>query len=379
MQQISLMAECSQVYSAILRRQTDPQVLRNRVGELFEAAQKGDFPQERRLLAQMIVRLAPMGTERDPFPFSEVPFERRFGTVNQYSDDLQAEQGGKKESSACTSCAQCFLSRALTWGGVIDIQPGEIDQIVHDGKANYELMLDRARMAHKQNPRVPLYQAFSHTDTKDIYGLEHVNCEEGQVLKRDDEGQSTLLFFKAELIKLEELAIRYGALGGILHSQGKTYALAIYHKGDHFEYTLFDSHGNQNLNGTKAAYVWVTRDQDQMADALSRLIPYVPTLLPDIPSVQRRAMEAEDNGVILYIVGTREHAAFPRLGPANSPDRMRSEAEKTSHVSQILFVAIVAILIAFRNRLMSIVTSYTGKDGEVLLPPPPVSRGIEVK
>lgn len=379
MEQVSLMTQCSQVYQVILSRRADPQLLRQRVGELFEAAQKGDFPQERRLLAQMIVRLAPRGTERDPFPFSEAPFERRFGTVNQYSDDLQAEQGGKKESSACTSCAQCFLSRALTWGGVIDIQPGEIDQIVHDGKANYELMLDRARMAHKRNPSVPLYQAFSHTDTKDIYGLEHVNCEEGQVLKRDDEGQSTRLFFKAELIKLEELAIRHGALGGILHSQGKTYALAIYHKGDHFEYTLFDSHGNQDLNGTKAAYVWVTRDQDQMADALSRLIPYVPTLLPDIPSVQRRAMEAEDNGVILYIVGTREHAAFPRLGLANSPDRMRSEAEKTSFLAKAILVVVAAILMMFRNRLISIITAYTGKDGQTMLPPSSALRSIEVK
>ncbi|MCP5504912.1 MAG: hypothetical protein H7A41_07140 [Chlamydiales bacterium] len=377
--EVSLMTQCSHLYQAILSGQTDPQLLRQRVGELFEAAQKGDFPQERRLLAQMIVRLAPSATAREPFPFSEARFERRFGTVNQYSDDLLAEQGGKKESSACTSCAQCFLSRALNWGGVVDIQPEEIDQIVHDGKANYKLMLDRAWQEHKRNPAVPLYRAFSHTDTKDIYGLEHVNCEEGQVLKRDDEGQSTLLYFKAELIKLEDLAMRHGALGGILHSQGKTYALAIYYKGDHFEYTLFDSHGHQELNGTKAAYVWVTRDQDQMADALSHLIPYVPTSLPDIPPVQRQAMEAEDNGVILYIVRTLEHAPLPRIRPPMRPDRMRGEAEKTNNLSKMLFVVIAAILIAFRKRLMSIITSYTGKNGQALLPPPSTLRSIEVK
>ena len=90
-------------------------------------------------------------------------------------------------------------------------------------------------------------------------------------------------------------------------------------------------------------------------------------------------MEAEDNGVILYIVRTLEHAPLPRIRPPMRPDRMRGEAEKTNNLSKMLFVVIAAILIAFRKRLMSIITSYTGKNGQELLPPPPTSRSIEVK
>lgn len=241
-----------------------------------------------------------------------------------------------------------------------------------------------------------------------------------------------------QLTQLEaQLSPAKKCIGATIHCQEKTYALAIFDTPRGREFVFFDSHGNAEVNGGNTnAYVKHTFNKEAMAGVLAQVMPFHPVgeaeqqqvyasyrdgfLGEQDPLDVIARMNRENNPFILYQMDVAERgflaeidfslaeserrqeevplgitgfgqrgesstsASQKRIASSQSnasptPSPHDRETKKTSHVSQIIFVAIVAILIAFRNRLMSIVTSYTGKDGEVLLPPPPVSRGIKVK
>ena len=130
-----------------------------------------------------------------------------------------------------------------------------------------------------------------------------------------------------------------------------------------------------------------------MAEALAALVPYIATDLPDIPPDQLVDMEAEDNGAILYIVKAQGNGTIRRPNGAKDPwvaddvssssevgnhptETPKGEAEKTNYLALSLLLT-AAVMITFRNRIISMITSYTRKDGQIYLPPPPSSSIVK--
>jgi hypothetical protein len=96
-------------------------------------------------------------------------------------------------------------------------------------------------------------------------------------------------------------------LGGVIHAKGYTFAVAILNQGTYVEYVLFDSHGCSALNGTKEAFVTITKNRTEMAKVLSTLCPYAKNDLPPdtvalIPRESLVKLEREYNPYVLYVV-----------------------------------------------------------------------------
>lgn len=275
--------------------------VRSRIQDIFIGVMN-DAPYEcRKELVRLIIQLDVPGPLGD-LVLRQDEVRTIKGSISQFSAD--------GVSSACTSCAQCFLRRLLSKGVAYDFQKEEIDTIVIDGKRNYELLLGNAKVQQKElalaGIEIELYQSFSHTDSVELYDLETLSAVDGKHLELKED--STVEFFEGELKLLEEM----GNVGGVIHSQGKTFAVALLDRGNYWEYVLFDSHGSEPLNGTKEAFVTVTRSREKMAKILSVLCPYQKTVrnIPGeepIPEEFALEMEAENNSYILYVVKHSSH------------------------------------------------------------------------
>ena len=247
----------------------------------------------------------------------------QLGVINQYDD-----RAGKGPNSSCTSCAQCFLARILPKGTIRSLHSSEIDNIVEDGWKNFELLLKNKEKLAK-SAGISIGQAMDCNECAMIYGLKILK-EQGQaashrILKKDLEG-STEPFFKELLETLEKRMEDCQSIGGIIHSQEKTYALALFRVAGGLEYALFDSHGDRALNGNRpAAYVKYTDTQAVMAEFLAKLIKYKP--FDDLRySKEERALierSEEENGFILYTLEHQDHVLLgepsPTLPPGTPP------------------------------------------------------------
>ncbi len=357
-----------------------------------------------------------------------------YGVGSQYSDG---------QNSSCTSCAQAFLRNVLPIGIAWDLTTEQITSFVSMGKALYFALIKQADAIRQEDHEnlgdsFILHQAFSAHEISGQYGLHFIKAHGERFLDIDLRDGSLVPFFMGQLTQLEaQLSPAKKCIGATIHCQEKTYALAIFDTPRGREFVFFDSHGNAEVNGGNTnAYVKYTFNKEAMAGVLAQVMPFQSVgeweqqqvhsshregLLEDQDPLDVIArMTRQNNPFILYQMDVAERGflaeidfslaeserrqgevplgitglgqrgesstsaserrtASPQSNASPTPSPHDRETKKTSHVSQIIFVAIVAILIAFRNRLISMVTSYTGKDGEVLLPPPPVSRGIKVK
>ncbi|NRA90987.1 MAG: hypothetical protein HRU43_07695, partial [Simkaniaceae bacterium] len=181
-----------------------------------------------------------------------------------------------------------------------------------------------------------LRAAFSNVDSLAIYDLNGLKAEEGGFLGADKNG-STEPFFEHELTKLEGLLTKdRHSVGGIIHSQEKTFAIAVIRKATHMEYVLFDSHGSTALNAHDKAFAIVTNNRNELAHDLSILCPFKPTEpvggeFP-ISAAQAKQMEKADNPYILYPVVSQENAIFP-----GAPRSIEEPTEHAAEASEVTF------------------------------------------
>ena len=247
----------------------------------------------------------------------------QLGVINQYDD-----RAGKGPNSSCTSCAQCFLARIMPKGTIRSLHSTEIDSIVEDGWKNFELLLKNKEKLAK-SAGVSIAQAMDCNECSMIYGLDMLKEKDRaappRILVKDAEG-STEPFFLELLEMLEKRMEGRQTLVGIIHSQGKTYALALFRVEGGFEYALFDSHGDSTLNGGRsAAYVKYTDTQAVMAEFLAKLIQYKSFDDPEFSKEERRKIEQseEENGFILYTLEHKDHVLLgepsPTLPPGTPP------------------------------------------------------------
>ncbi|MCB1072032.1 MAG: hypothetical protein KDK96_02905 [Chlamydiia bacterium] len=328
-----------------------------------------------------------------------------YGVGSQYSDG---------SNSSCTSCAQAFLRNVLPLGIAWDLTTEQITSFVDMGKGLYFALIKQAEMIREQDrgnlgESFILHQAFSAHEISGQYGLHFMGAHPERFLDIELATGSLVPFFMRQLTQLEEqLSPLRKSIGATIHCQEKTYALAILDTERGREFVFFDSHGNPELNGGNPnAYVKYTFNREAMARALAQVMPFHPVGELEQQQVRQSheegllggqdpldviaRMNRENNPYILYQMDVAERGILaevsyegPRLDervtstPTGESHHHR-EAEKTNNLSKMLFVVIAAILIAFRKRLMSIITSYTGKNGQALLPPPSTLRSIEVK
>ncbi|QVL57486.1 MAG: hypothetical protein KFB93_08955 [Simkaniaceae bacterium] len=346
-----------------------------------------------------------------------------YGVGSQYSDG---------SSSSCTSCAQSFLRNVLPLGIAWDLTTEQVTSFIDMGKGLYFALLKQAEAYRSQfdeelGPDYILHQAFSVHDICGQYGLHLIKDHRERFLDIDLRDGSLVPFFMGQLAQLEGLlSPEKISIGATIHCQEKTYALAILDTPRGREFVFFDSHGNAEVNGRNPnAYVKYTFSKEAMAEILAQVMPFHPVgefeqgqvhqshregLLGEQNPLEVIArMNRENNPFILYQMDVAERGFLAMVDPSlprieeepfvpgetvtNHQRRMShsqgsgsprpadfdGEAKKTSYVSKMIFVAIVAILIAFRNRLISIVSSYTGKDGQKMLPPLPTSRSVRVE
>jgi hypothetical protein len=292
-----------------VQKVSDPmvqQALAKRIDEL--RTQVMDLGEDQAILKHQVARLVILSRRVVEGPALPVPHEvdTVLGRINQY--DV-----GKGPNSACTSCAQCFLSRVLPKGTACSMQSSEIDDIVQDGYYNFALLL-RNKLKEAQTVGMPedvvVAQAMDTSECSDIYGLQILNAggdKEKRVLVKGED-HTTKGFFRQLLTEFRGSIGRREALGGVIHSQGKTFALALFRNTHGFEWALFDSHGYPD--GQAPAYVKHTDSQEEMVTCLSELIEYKACndpKLADLPAPVKAPIEAEENGFILYVVEHHDH------------------------------------------------------------------------
>lgn len=384
-----------QAISSLLRAYREKSLplpeLQERIQKISAEVMDGGSDIEKRLLVQVIVAINSVSPEA-PLELGSNEVRTIKGSISQFT--------GETQSSACTSIAQRFLRQVLSLGRAQDFQGAQIDEIVRDGKSNFNLLLHNAQRRAK-DLGMPLNQSFSHPDSAMIYGLDTVSGERGKVLvcKRD----STVEFFEDELRLLEGLFGEHGNVGGVIHAKGYTFAVAILNQGTHVEYVLFDSHGCSDLNGSKEAFVTITKSRTEMAKVLSVLCPYAKNDLPPetvelIPKESLVEMEREYNPYILYVVKLVDHGILgvahraeslehkgPELtsshvGSAPSSQGLSSAAmmrERKLRVFAYLFMmSMLATTYHYRKPLSHYVFSHTIPKDPPLIPPrvvPPVA------
>jgi len=324
--------EINKIYYAMKNRDETPEALEKRIQDIFNAViEHGNFSQKR-LLAQMIFHLHP---EKDKLPidFSVHTRHAMTGSKNQYY---------KGASSACTSIAQHFISRVLAAGTAWRFSEEDIDRAIDEGIQNHDLLLHNAQMTVKSikqendDSDLMLRAAFSNVDSLAIYDLNGLKADEGGFLRAGKDG-STEPFFENELINLEALLKEdRHSVGGIIHSQEKTFAIAVIRKATHMEYVLFDSHGSALLNGHDKAFAIVTNNRKELARDLSIFCPFKPTkpVEGDFPisAALAKQMEKDDNPYILYPVVSQENAIFP-----GAPRSIEAPTEHAAEASEVTF------------------------------------------
>ena len=306
------------------------------------------------------------------------------GDISQFSGDGQ--------SSACTSCAQSFLQRLLSTGPR-RISKEEINETVEDGKLNYALLYatskDNAEMAQALGEgEVQVFQCFSHFESASTYELKNLPGALGEQTLGDG-FESSAQFFLGELERLDAYHAKYGNAGFIVHSQGKTFALALVGEGDSKTYFLFDSHGCETINGTKEAFAAASKKPAEMVRVLQALCPYKRTERfvlgeDEIPVEAARQMEIEDNSYISYPVVFGEivekDVVLIPVHAEEVPPIRSSEAllrERKVRVFTCLFImSMFATTYHYRKPLNHYIFSHTIPKDPPIIPPrvvPPVA------
>ncbi len=339
--------------------------LRERVKAIFESALAEKY-MDRNPLACLIAELHTVGVIT---PLNIGPDELLImkGDISQFSGDGQ--------SSACTSCAQSFLQRLLSTGPR-SISKEEINETVEDGKLNYALLYatskDNAEMAKALGDgEVQVYQCFGHFDSASTYELKNLPGALGeQTLGADFE--SSAQFFLRELGRLDAYHAKYGNAGFIVHSQGKTFALALVGEGDSKTYFLFDSHGCETINGSKEAFVAASKKPAEMVRVLQALCPFKKTERfvfgeAPIPEEGAREMDRENNSYIAYPVVfgeivEREVALIPvhavEVPPSRSSEALLRE-RKVRVFTYLFMMSILATTYHYRKPLSHYIFSHT--------------------
>ena len=328
-----------------------------------------------------------------------------YGVGSQYSDG---------DNSSCTSCAQAFLRNILPLGIAWDLTTEQVTGFIEMGKGLYFALLKQAAMIRQQDhenlgDHFVLHQAFSAHEISQQYGLHFMRAHDQRLLDIDAYG-STVPFFEDQLQQLEaQLSPERKSIGATIHCQEKTYALAIFDTVHGREFVFFDSHGNAELNNQNPnAYVKYTFDRRAMAQVLSLVMPFHPAeewsrnqvllshqeglLDGQKPEVVIARINRENNPYILYQMDVAERGVLAEVysdvseiiedvvtgqTPKEDINPKHSEVEKTNYLAWAILCA--AALVVFRNRLISIITSYTGKNGQKMLPPSPLSKSIKVQ
>ena len=294
----SVQSRIQRVQEDFLGGEVPVATLRERVKGIFDDALK-ELYLDRDPLACLIAKLHTVGMMT---PLNIGPDELLImkGDISQFSD------GG--QSSACTSCAQSFLQRLLSTGPR-SISKEEINETVEDGKLNYALLYatskNRAQISEILGEgKLEVFQCFGHFDSASTYELKNLPGALGeQTLGADFE--SSARFFLGELERLDAYHVKYGNVGFIVHSQGKTFALALVGDGDSKTYFLFDSHGCQAINGSKEAFVAASKKPAEMVRVLQALCPFKRTERfvegeDPIPEAVARSMDKDNNSYIAY-------------------------------------------------------------------------------
>ncbi|WP_316356069.1 hypothetical protein [Candidatus Neptunichlamydia sp. REUL1] len=294
----SVQSRLQRVQEDFLGGEVSVATLREHVKDIFDAA-LAELYLDRDPLAKLIAKLHTVGVMT---PLNIGPDELLImkGDISQFSD------GG--QSSACTSCAQSFLQRLLSTGPR-RISKEEINETVEDGKLNYALLYATSKNYAEISKitgegEVPIYDCFSHFDSASTYELKNLPGALGeQTLGADFE--SSAQFFLGELERLDAYHSKYENVGFIVHTQGKTFALALVGNGDSKTYFLFDSHGCEAINRSKEAFVAASKKPAEMVRVLQSLCPFKRTerfvLGEDpIPEASAREMDRENNSYIAY-------------------------------------------------------------------------------
>lgn len=342
--------------------------LRQRVKDIFEAA-LGEKYMDRDPLACLIAQLHSV-EQMTPLNIGPQELLIMKGGISQFSDD--------GESSACTSCAQSFLQRLLSTGPR-RISKEEINETVEDGKLNYELLYatskDNAELgAALEEGEVPVYQCFSHFDSASTYQLTNLPGAQGEQTLGSNPSSSEE-FFSRELKRLDEYHAKYGNVGFIVHSQGKTFALALVGEGDSKAYFLFDSHGCMELNGTKEAFVAASRKPAEIVRVLQTLCPFKRTERfvrgeAEIPIESARQMDAENNSYISYPVVFGK--IVEREVDLSSTKGLTLRERKLRVVAYLFMMSTLVTTYRYRKPLSHYILSHTIHRG------PPLSRPSRV-
>ena len=375
----SVQSRIQRVQEDFLGGEVATAILRERVKGIFDAALE-ELYLDRDPLACLIAQLHTVGVVT---PLNIGPNELLItkGDISQFSADGQ--------SSACTSCAQSFLQRLLSTGPR-RISKEEINETVEDGKLNYDLLYatskNRAEISKILGEgEVQVFQCFSHFESASTYQLKNLHGALGeQTLGADLETSSE--FFLRELGRLDEYHAKYGNSGFIVHSQGKTFALALVGEGDSKAYFLFDSHGCEALNGTKEAFVAASKKPAEMVRVLQALCPFKRTERfvmgeDPIPVDFAREMEAENNSYISYpvVFGEIVEKEAVLVPDVEVPQGHSSEAlreRKIRVVTYLFMMSILATTYHYRKPLSHYVFSHTIPKDPPLIPPrvvPPVA------
>jgi len=233
--------------------------------------------------------------------------ELTLGTENQFGGD-------RGTNSSCTSCAENFLTNVLSDGTSRLIQSDRIDTILQDAFDNFELIHHNITIVAQREgmPKPP--QALPVHTCLEFYGLKLLGMcgnSAASLLVKGEDG-TTKGFFNELLVEFKEKIGPKKALGGVIQSQNKTFALALFsNDGRDDEWALFDSHGDPVLNNSNgAAYVKRTSSLEQMADFLATLIEYKSFNIEDVSREHEVIMENEYNdfGLFVLVVGDQNRS-----------------------------------------------------------------------
>ncbi|QVL56077.1 MAG: hypothetical protein KFB95_02410 [Simkaniaceae bacterium] len=270
------------------------------------------------------------------------------------------------------------------------ISKEEINETVEDGKLNYALLYatskDNAEVAEALGEgKVQVYQCFGHFDSASTYELKNLPGALGEQTLGDGL-ESSAQFFLGELERLDAYHARYGNAGFIVHSQGKTFALALVGEGDFKTYFLFDSHGCEAINGSKEAFVAASKKPTEMVRVLQALCPFEKTerfVLGEapIPEEAAREMDRENNSYIAYpvVFGEIVEKEAVLVPDVEVPQGHSSEAlreRKIRVVTYLFMMSILATTYHYRKPLSHYVFSHTIPKDPPLIPPrvvPPVA------
>lgn len=268
---------------------------------------------------------------------SELGFSPRDGEVKTYLGSVNQYDEGRGHTSCCTVCAQYFLKQTLSMGTGSFLEQADIDAMVREGFNTFESLVQKKKDEAVEWGVGDIAHSMDVNESNPFFGFSILSANDKNVLVKGTDG-TTKDFLRETLTDFKGKIDRRIGLGGIIHSQDKSYAICYLQSGDSEEWVLFDSHGKDG----GPAYVHHTSSQEKMVECLAELIEYVPCNIDYLTRSEKQGIEAGQNEFILYALDHKDLILLPERQKGKDTIKI-SDIKKDKELSDSDRAALLAL------------------------------------